>query len=305
MTDRIEAYAAFARMMELGSFSAVGRQLGISQSTVSKHIAALEADFGAQLFLRTTRRISPTAEAVRIHEHIQRMLDAMESARAAVRGQLPEAAGLLRVALPVSLGQTLIVPLLPHFLELNPMMTIEAVLIDGVRDLVAEGFELAVVTASPSEGSMITRTLRVFEWVVVASPAYLANHPRPEEAIDLEKHDVIRSNGADDTPLNFESENGRQAIRVCGRISTNSDSAAYDLACNGSGIAIVPGWLAQSDIATGRMVSLLPDHYLPAIPVSYIYPQTRFLSRRARSFIDFLVERVGQSQREPRPGDVA
>ena len=82
MTDRLEAYAAFAKMMELGSFSAVGRQLGVAQSTVSKHIAALEKEFGIQLFHRTTRQIRPTPEAGRIHEHVQRMLDRFESGTA-------------------------------------------------------------------------------------------------------------------------------------------------------------------------------------------------------------------------------
>jgi DNA-binding transcriptional LysR family regulator len=298
MTDRIEAFAAFARMMELGSFSAVGRQLGISQSTVSKHIASLESDFGTQLFLRTTRRISPTAEASRVYEHVQRMLDALESARAAVRGQQPEASGVLRVALPVSLGRSLVIPLLPAFLDENPLLTVEAILSDGVRDLVAEGFELAIVTSTPAEGSMMTRTLRVFEWAVVASPDYLSTHPKPEEAIDLERHDVIRTNRFDNSPVDFESENGRQAIRISGRLSTNSDEAAYQLALAGAGIAIVPSWLAEADTAAGRIVPLLPDHYLPPIPISYIYPQTRFLSRRARSFIDFLVAHTGHAGRD-------
>jgi DNA-binding transcriptional LysR family regulator len=298
MTDRIEAYAAFARLMELGSFSAVARQMGISQSTVSKHVAALEADFGVQLFQRTTRRINPTAEASRVYEHVQRMLDAVETAHAAVRGQQPEASGLLRLALPVSLGQSFVVPLLPLFLDQHPSISVEAILTDGVRDMVAEGLELAIVTSNPSEGSMIMRTLRVFEWVVVASPDYLATHSRPDEAIDLEKHDVICSMRLGDGSLNFESENGRQAIRISGRLSTNSDEAAYQLALKGVGIAIVPGWLARPDVASGRIIPLLPDYYLPTIPVNCIYPQTRFLSRRARSFIDFLAAQMAQFGRE-------
>lgn len=289
MTDRIEAYTAFARMMEVGSFSAVGRQMGITQSRVSKHIAALESAFGVQLFQRTTRRISPTPEASRIYEHVQRMLDAVETTHALVRGQQPEASGTFRVALPVSLGRALIFPLLPAFLEAHPQMTVEAIFVDGVRDLVSEGFELAIVTTPPTEGSLITRSLRVFEWAVVASPAYLARCPAPEEAIDLETHEIIRSTRYTASRLDFDSDNGRQAIRLNGRLCTNSDEAAYQAALLGEGIAIIPGWLVGGDVAAGRIVTLLADYHLPPIPVSFVYPQTRFLSRRARSFIDFIL----------------
>ncbi|WP_458733129.1 LysR family transcriptional regulator [Sphingobium xenophagum] len=301
MTDRIEAYAAFARLMELGSFSAAGRQLGISQSTVSKHVAGLENSLGVQLFTRTTRRISPTPEASRIYEHVQHMLDSVETAHALVKGQQPEAAGLLRLALPESLGRTLLFPLVRSFMAAHPLISLDAVLSDNVKDIVAEGLELAITTAAPTEGSLITRTLRVFEWAVVASPAYLAAHGAPESAIDLEAHEIVRSTRNASGRLEFDSENGRQVVQLSGRLCTNSDEAAYQAAVAGDGIAIVPSWLIDDDVRDKKIRRLLPDYYLPPITVTVIYPQTRFLSRRARSFIDHIATAVASQPRDRAP----
>lgn len=298
MTDRIEAYAAFARLMELGSFSAAGRQLGISQSTVSKHVAGLENKLGVQLFTRTTRRISPTPEAAKIYEHVQRMLDAVDTTHALVKGQEPEATGLLRLALPDSLGRSLMFPLLRSFMNAHPMISVDAILTDQWKDIVAEGLELAVTTATPSEGSLIMRTIRVFEWWVVAAPAYLSAQGTPETAIDLESHEIIRSSRTATGRVEFDSENGRQVVQLTGRLYTSSDEAAYQAALAGGGIAIVPSWLAQSDVNSGTMTRLIGEYYLPAITVSVVYPQTRFLSRRARSFIDYIVAAVAAPARD-------
>ncbi len=296
MTDRLEAYAAFSKMMELGSFSAVGRQLGIAQSTVSKHIAALEKEFGIQLFHRTTRQIRPTAEAERIHEHVHRMLDAAEMAHAVVHGQQPEASGLLKIAVPHTLGRCLVRPLVHTFLELNPLVSVDLIVAEQEPDLAAGGFELAVVTDAPSEGPLIVRTVRRFEWLVVASPEYLSRNGIPETAIDLEDHEVACAPWMADGVLAFDSENGQQAIKVSGRFITNSDDTAFEAAMGGHCVAIVPAWLAVEGFERGALQILLRDYFLPSIAVSIVYPQSRYPSRRARAFIDFAAARMMQSR---------
>jgi LysR family transcriptional regulator, regulator for bpeEF and oprC len=279
-------------MMESRNFSAVGRQMHISQSTVSKHIAALEKEFGVQLFTRTTRRISPTPEASRMLEHVQRMLESLETARTVVRGRLPEAAGTLRIAIPASLGHSYVFPLLPEFLRTHPLVSLDVILADEVKDSVAEGFELVVTLASPTEGSFVSRSLRVFEWVVVASPRYMKGRRVPESPIELENHEIILSTRYPEGRITFDSEYGRQSIAMKGRLRTNSDDSAYQAALSGEGVAIVPSWLASVDRDAGKILMLLPDYQLPPITASLVYPQTRFLSRRARAFIDYLVSKV-------------
>ncbi len=289
--DSIEAYTAFLRMMELGNFTAVGRQLGISQSTVSKHIAALEAEFRVQLFVRTTRKISPTIEAVELQEHVQRLLEQVEAVRAVALGQRPEARGMLRVAMPESLGRSRIMPILPMFLDRYPQITVEAILTDSDPDLVREGFELAIAVGDPTTPSLVSRALRVFDRIVIAAPSYLSRRGVPHMPSDLDDHDVIVTAGAGTGRAVFDSENGRQVIDLVGRLHTNSDQAAYDAAAAGHGIAIVPGWLLER-AAPSQIMVLLSDYSLPTIPVFVTYPQTRFLSRRARLFIDFLVQEI-------------
>ena len=296
--DSIEAYTAFARMMELGSFSAVGRQLSVSQSTVSKHIAALEAEFRVQLFVRTTRKISPTIEAIELQEHVQRLLEQVEAVRAVARGQRPEARGMLRVAVPNSFGHCRIMPLLPRFLDHYPLIAVEAILTDGDPDLVREGFELAIVIGEPASPSLVARSLRVFERVVVAAPGYIARRGAPQMPSDLDHHDLIVTTGAGPGRVVFDSEDGRQVIDLAGRLRTNSDEAAFEAACAGNGIAIVPSWLLGREGAP-EVTLLLREFSLPAIPVFVTYPQTRFLSRRARLFIDFLVQEIGRDKFAP------
>ncbi len=287
--DSIEAYVAFSKMMDNLNFSAVGRQMGISQSTVSKHIAALEAEFGVQLFTRTTRQISPTHEASHIYEHVQRMLEAVDTVRAVAKGQRPEASGLLRVALPTSLGRTRILPLLPKFLEENPQVSVEAHLMDVLDDPLREGIEIAITTEPPRSGSLITRSLRIFPRIVVASSNYLKKHGTPEQPLNLDDHDVFVSIGFTSSAVEFDSDNGRQVANLRTKLRTNSDEVSFDMARAGQGIAIIPSWLADEELSNGSLKVVLSDYFLPQISVNLIYPQTRFLSRRARNFIDFIV----------------
>jgi len=289
MTDRIEAFAAFARMMELRSFTAVGRDMRISQSTVSKHIAALEDHFKVQLFTRTTRRLNPTPEAYRILEHVQRMLDALDAAQATIKGELPEATGLLRVAIPRSLGRSRLLPRLPMFLKTCPRVVVDVNFIEEAKNLVADGFDLAITTAVPKEGSLVSRAVKVFQWMLVASPAYLAHHKAPRTPMDLENHEMILPARFSDGFLEFNSEDGRQAIQVQRKLIVNCEESVHEAALAGRGIAIVPSWLISPDRQKRPLVSLLPDSVLPQIPVTLIYPQTHYLPQRVRMFIDFAV----------------
>ena len=289
MSDRIEAFAAFARMMELRSFTAVGRHLRISQSTVSKHIAALEDHFRVQLFTRTTRRLNPTPEAYRILEHVQRMLDALDAAQATIRGELPEASGLLRLAIPRSLGRARLLPRLPAFLKACPRVTVDINFTEDAKNLVADGYDLAITGLIPKEGSMVSRAVKVFQWLLVASPTYLSRFNSPQIPTDLEEHEMILPSRFSDGFLEFDSEDGRQAIQVQRKLIINCEESAYEAALAGRGIAVVPSWLTSSDRQKKSMISLLPDCFLPQIPISLVYPQTNYLPQRVRMFIDFVV----------------
>ena len=288
MSD-LEAYAAFARLVELKSFSAVGRDLGISQSKVSKHIAALESEFALPLFMRTTRRVNPTPEAYELFPQVQRLLESAEEVRAVALGHQPEASGLLRIGARDSFARTHLVPIVAAFLEETPRVTVDLILQDRITDMIGEGLDLAIVAEDTLPSGTVVRTLRVYERVVVAAPAYLEAHGLPEAPLDLEDHEVVAPGDWPDGRMKFDSENGPQTVTLTGRFRSNSEALAYEEAVAGRAAAVVPGWLAQSDLRSGRVVQLVPDYYLPPVPLRIAYPQTRLLARRARAFIDFLV----------------
>lgn len=287
--DALQSYTAFVRSVESGSFSAVARELGTSQSAISKQIAALESSLGVQLFARTTRRLQPTNEAVQLYEHVRQLLDAVESLKAA-GGQRATAYGNLRITLPNAYGRLKICTKLPAFLESHPLVRLEILLTDQVVDLVEEGLELGVRIGALAPSTLMARPIGIVDQILVATPEYLARQRLPETPSDLAEHTcVLYGKGTRWTRWEFESETGRHAVEVDGVIRVNDHQAMFELVCAHQGIALVPDWAVGDAIQTGRVTWLLQDYYPIPLPVSIVYPQTRFLSQRARSFIDYFV----------------
>lgn len=285
------AYAAFARAFELGSFSAVGREMGLTQSTVSKHIAALEAGLGVQLFARTTRKLNPTAEAVQLYDGVQHLLDAADAIHSSLGGPRAEPTGLLRVTMPDSYGRALLMPIVARFLARHPKVRLDVRLTDQPTNLIEEGVELAVRIGEIGSNTLVARSLGIAEHLVVASPRYLAARGEPQHPTDLAQHDCIVYTGATKGQRwVFESEQGRQVVEVPSSLGVNSADAMIDAVTHDVGIAKVPAWtVADDDVARGKVRILLPDYYPMPMPINVIYPQTRVLSHRARCFIDFLL----------------
>lgn len=292
------AYTVFARAYELGSFSAVGRELGLTQSTVSKHIAALEAQLKVQLFARTTRRLNPTPEALRLYEGVQHLLDAADAIHSSVGATRAEPAGVLRIALPDSYGRAVLMPIVAHFLAAYPRVRLDVRLTDQAVDLIEEGVELGVRIGELASSSLIARPIGIVEHLVVASPAYLAAHGEPRHPTDLLQHNCIVYTGfAKGNRWVFDSEQGRQTIEVPSTLGLNSADAMFAAVLHGVGIARVPHWVVGDGLERGIVRRLLPDDYPTPLPINIVYPQTRLLSSRARSFIEFLLGEIGRAGR--------
>ena len=286
--DSLQAYAAFVRTFEAGSFSAVARELGTTQSAVSKQIASLERSLGVQLFARTTRRLQPTAEALQLYEHVRQLLDAIEGVRAGERGA--KLTGTLRVSAPSAYGRRRICPLVPEFLRQHPSVRLEIVLTDQDSDLIGEGFELGVRIGELPASTLMARPIDSIEYLLVATPQYLERQGIPESPIELANHACLALAGSGRfTRWEFESENGRHAVEVSGPVQVNDPDAVYALVCAHQGIALLPRWVLGDDLERGELRWLMPDYYPLSQRVSVVYPKTRFLSQRARRFIDFLV----------------
>lgn len=294
--DAIQTYAAFVRACESGSFSAVARELGTSQSSISKQIASLESTLGVQLFARTTRRLTPTAEALRLYEHARQLLDAAEEIRSS-RDQPAAAAGMLRLTVPHSYGKRRIIPLLGRFLERHPKVQLDIVLNNDPVDLVEEGIELGIRLGALASSTLVARPIGIAEQYLVASPAYIARAGAPETPQDLANHCCLSNSGSKRPHRwEFESEHGRPAVEITGQAQANDPEALYDMVLAGLGISLIPDWVLGRDIEEGRVLWLLKDYYPTPQPVNIVYSQTRFPSQRARSFIEFVLEELRGSR---------
>ncbi|WP_439586305.1 LysR family transcriptional regulator [Hydrogenophaga sp.] len=296
----LSVYTAFARAYELRSFSAVAREMGLTQSTVSKHIAALESELKVQLFARTTRKLNPTQDAARLYEGVLQLLDAADAVQAAVGGQRAEPSGLLRISLPDSYGRAMVLPRLAVFMKQHPKVRLDVRLSDQAVNLVEDGVEVAVRIGDLASSTLVARSMGVIEHLIVATPEYLAAHGEPRHPTDLLHHNCIVYTGfAKANRWVFDSEQGRQTIEVPSTLGMNSADAMYDAARAHLGIARVPSWVVGDDLRQGRVKSLLPDDWPTSLPIHIVYPQTRVLSSRARAFIDFLLEIAAPAPARP------
>jgi DNA-binding transcriptional LysR family regulator len=251
-------YRLFARIVDLGSLSAAGRELGLSPAAASKRLAALEASLGARLIHRTTRRLT-TTEAGRIfHEDVRAILAAMEAAEARVAGRAEAPSGLLRIAAPTSFGRLHVAPHLPAFLERHPAVKVELLLDDGFTDLLAERVDVALRITATAPGSGLTaRLLAPNRRVLCAAPAYLERHGAPSSLRDLAGHRLLAA--SNQTPWRLESAKARRTLDVDSHVLTNSSEVVRELALAGVGIALRSTWDVGHELASGALRRILPD----------------------------------------------
>ena len=189
--EQITAMKLFTRVVQTGSFSAVARESGISQSSVSKNLAALEAKLGARLLARTSRKLNLTEVGCDYYERCLPILMEIDEAEATVRSMTINPAGVLRVNVPVSFGQRHVIPRMPEFMRAYPNVKIDIMLLDRQVDLVAEGVDVAIRIDILDDSSLIARRLGDSPRLLVASKTYLQKHGRPNHPDELKNFDCL------------------------------------------------------------------------------------------------------------------
>jgi DNA-binding transcriptional LysR family regulator len=287
--DRLAAMHAFVRLVEVGTFSAVADELRIKQSTVSKWLAALEAEFGIQLVDRTTRSQRVTEAGQLFYRRAKEMLATYADTAAQLHSQDAEPRGRIRVSVPVVFGRLFVVPQVARFMRRYRQVEIELVFDDRYVNLVEEGFDLSFRTGLPTDSTL--RALKIGDPMrrLVASPGYVQQSGRPEAPADLQHHECLLHSGlsARDTWV-FRHAGKPVHVTVRGRFSANNSEALLAMARSGLGIALLSSWLVDLEVRSGRLVTLLPDHELPAAPVQALMPPGRHIHPRIRTFLDFM-----------------
>jgi DNA-binding transcriptional LysR family regulator len=290
--DRIDVLRLFLRIGARGSFSAAAKDLKIKQSTASKWLADLEAEFGTALVARTTRAVHLTVAGQRLLARAAEVVAAFDELKGDMQGEGQEPAGRVRISAPVVFGRLFLVPALGAFVARHARVSLEVVLNDRYVNLVEEGFDLAVRVGVPADTSARGRKLAEGRRVLVASPAYLQRHARPQEPKDLKRHECL-VHGEENAPTiwRFAAPSGAEIpIAVRGRLAVNNSEAVLALTRQGLGIALLAEWLVADDVAAGRLVPLLEGFDPPPAPIYVLSPPGRFTSAAARALSDHLAD---------------
>ena len=296
MLDRLTGLEVFGKVVTTGSFSAAGRALGLSQTMVTKHIAALEARLGVKLFHRSTRKLTITEAGRNYLDAVERILTDLEAADTAAAAERVEPRGLLRLNAPMSFGTRQVAPRLAAFAARYPLVSVELGLGDRYVDLVEEGWDLAIRIGTLRDSALIARRLAPCRTALCAAPSYLAAHGTPKTVADLKNHNclgytLVRDVGA--TKWRFGKKSDIM-VPVSGNLRADNGGALVAAAVAGQGLIYQPTFLLADDLAAGRLVSLTldqPNHEIGGIYA--VYPPQRLLPAKVRAMIDYLVECFG------------
>lgn len=292
--SQIEEMQNFVRVVEAGSISKAADQVGIAKSGVSRRLAELENRLGVKLINRTTRRSSLTEAGEAYYRGAVKLLGDVAELDSSVVHSDALLEGTLRLAVPLSFGLAHLSPAIDEFLELHPGLDMHINFSDHKIDLLEQGVELAIRIAELDDSSLQARPICPVRLVLCASPDYLARHGKPDKPEDLDGHRVLRYDAGGNQPLKLRDRQGRiHTVAAPPRIIANNGDFLRDMSMAGHGIYALPTFIAWQALRDGRLVPVLDDYPQATITAWAVYPRTRYLSRRARSFIDFLVQRFG------------
>jgi DNA-binding transcriptional LysR family regulator len=296
--DRFQALAAFAKVVELGSFAKAADRLDVSTSAISRQVAELEAHLEVRLLNRTTRRLSLTEAGQSFYERSVQLLADLDEVESSVRAAALVPKGTLRITCGVTFGIRYLAAALAEFGARHPQLVFDLDLSDRTVDLVEEGFDLAIRIGPVGQQGVVSRRLGWTELVCCAAPSYLAKHAAPTTPDDLAQHQCLTYTQVPvPNAWKFEARDGTlHTVRIHPRHRANNGRMLVSLAAAGAGIVNEPDFVIAPEVEAGRLVRLLPDFRPTRSPISAVYPSRRHLSAKVRTFVDFLAERFAKEQ---------
>ncbi|WJR77764.1 LysR family transcriptional regulator [Bradyrhizobium sp. NP1] len=289
--DRLDAMQAFVAVADLRGFAPAARKLGLSPSAVTRLIAALEERLGARLLQRTTRQVTLTDAGTRYLEHARRILADVEDAEGAVEGERTRPSGRLVLSAPVGFGRLHVGPVMSAYLKRYPEVAGELRLSDRMINLVEEGVDLAVRIGHLPDSSLVARHVGEMRRIVVASRGYLKARGEPKTPEAIPSHDTIQF-GATPVTADWRFIRDGDELRVnhTPRFTTNSADAAIRHAEQDGGLTRVLAYQAADAIKRGKLRTVLEKFEQPPLPIHLVYPTSRLLSAKVRTFVDLVIE---------------
>ena len=287
----------FCLTAELESFTAAANAAGLTPAAVSRTIARLESRLGAQLFVRTTRKVRMTDSGRAYYEQCKGALAQLVEAERMLNGEQRSPTGAVRLSLPTSYGHYRILPLLGVFRAKFPGIELDLQISNRNVDFASEGFDLAVRSRTPPDSGLVARKLEDADLVFIASPKYLKKRGTPRSIDALLEHECIQfalPSTGQIVPWLLREEGRNREHHVPGAIRCSDDILApVTLARHGVGIAQTYRFIVEEDLRDGLLKEVLQSHAGATRPFSLLYPANRHMPHRVRALIDFLMEALG------------
>lgn len=289
MTD-IEDLAAFAVLMEAGSFTLAAARLGCSKGRLSKRISQLERSYSVQLLHRTTRSLSLTSAGQALLPEARLLLTHAQRARDIVASMRDEMAGRIRITVPVSLGEAFFEGIFAGFADEYPQVRIELELENAMRDLRREGFDLAIRGRVDTDERLVARPLLLMQELTCASPAYLEHFGWPQSPDQLTVHRcLLHSRSAEPGQWLYHRDHELTRVPVDGRFASNHYSLLKKATLSAAGIARLPFYMVHEEIGDGRLCWLLQDWRTASAPLFLVHPYESEVPRRVQVLADYLM----------------
>ena len=293
--DRFKTIDSFVRVATAGSFSSAAKQLGMSRALVSLHVTDLEKRLGVRLLNRTTRSLTLTEAGASYLEYCRRMLAEMNEQETSITQLQKEPRGSLKIAAPKSFGTLYLSDAVVSFSARYPNIQLSLILEDysfRAYDFVEQGLDVAVRLGDLPDSTLVARKIATLQWIVCASPKYLAHHGDPKTPADLGKHTCLAHVNLDpnDRAWRLHSSDHVISVKISGAFSSNSALVLRKAALAGLGIGYLPLYCIEEDLKTGALRKVLTSYSPPQRPIYVVYPPAARVPERVRTFVDFLAD---------------
>lgn len=287
--DVLAAMGVFVRVAELGSLSAAGRDLKLSQPAISQRVSALERHLGVRLVNRTTRQVALTEAGLAYYSRVKPVLAAVDEATELVAGAERRLTGRLRIHAPTGFGQMYLSDIAIAFQLMHPGLITELMLDDRYVDLTEQAVDLAVRFGTLRSSGLIARRLGTLHRILVAAPAYLAQHGTPETPEELSTHRQVRfSWAATDDTMPLISPAGTLSVAVHTSFLANNTFVLTKALVAGLGLGGAQLPQIRAELATGKLVQVMPAYQYASLDVHAVFPTSHFLPAKVRAFTDHL-----------------
>lgn len=295
--DTLFSLKVFRHVVQNGSFTRAAEQLNISTAMASKHVSHLENTIQAKLLHRNSRNLHLTEAGEEYYRQCSYALDTLDTAAQKAAGGTDKPQGMLRVTMPLWFANSLLSSWLVEYRERHPEVTLDLVLDNRHVDLIAEGFDLALRVSKTPSPSLIVKPLAVIQFVLVASPEYIRRHGKPATLEEVMQHQAILPSYTNQrtVEITHTTSGEKSMLSLKPVMLTDNTLMVRELVKAGGGIGYQPLMVVQKDLEDGTLVRLLPEYTMVNEQLNAAYVDRAFLSAKVRSFIDFINEKIQQT----------